>query len=93
MTADTLTAILANISSGPNYVPPFSTYTLGRKAHRAGLPYSICVCDEMRSGWLASEGDAGWLQRSERVVSSRNLGSEFPVRRARLGGVPGGSEQ
>lgn len=66
MTADTLTAILANIDAGPNYVPPLSLYVLGRKAHRAGLPYSACLSDDMRSGWLAAEGDTDWAQRSGR---------------------------
>lgn len=91
MTADTLTAILANIDAGPNYVPPVSLYTLGRRAYRAGLPYTDCVTDDMRSGWLSAEGDAGWVQRSGTHDLSRNRNLEHPGRRGHLRGVPGGS--
>lgn len=96
MTADTLTDILRNIDTGPSYVPPVSAYTLGRKAYRAGLPYTDCVTDDMRSGWLAAEGDAGWLQRGGNYDHSAHRSGDLRNgfsgrRRGRVRGVPGGS--
>lgn len=63
MTAATITAILTNMTGAPNYVPPVSMHQLGRRAYRAGWDYESCITDDMRSGWLAAEGDAAWAQR------------------------------
>lgn len=64
MTAATITAILTNMTGAPSYVPPVTMHQLGRQAYRAGWDYESCITDDMRSGWLAAEGDAAWAQRA-----------------------------
>lgn len=63
MTAN-ISAILTNMTGAPNYVPPMSMHQLGRRAYRAGYDYETCITDDMRSGWLAAEGEATWAQRA-----------------------------
>jgi hypothetical protein len=43
-----------------DYVPPVTSYVLGRKLYKAGKPYSACLTDDMRAGWLAAENAGAW---------------------------------
>jgi len=43
--------MLSQCKTNPNYVPPISMYSLGKRAFRNGLDLSDCITPKMRQGW------------------------------------------